>query len=499
MGDGKQALRVEKLSKSFGITRALNEVSLQLEYGQILGLIGENGSGKSTLASIVARMQFEDSGEIIFEGKPYNPGTSVEANRLGICMIMQEKGTFEKMSVARNIFIGKEDMFQKAGLINNKKMTAEAREALTEIEAGHIPAHISLGRLSFEDRKLVELARAMYEKPRVLIVDETTTALSKSGREILYKIMKRMKLEGKSVIFITHDIEEMIEICDKISVLRDGVYVGSLEKAEFEALRIKNMMVGRAVAENYYRPDMISSTDEAPALFIDSVTSGILKNVRLEIRKGEILGIGGLTDSGMHELGKIAFGAVKPEAGEVRSPAGVSITNPKIAMRERVAYISKDRDQESLMVSASIKDNISLPSYDKLKTGILISPVKERAFARKWAGELNVKMQGTEQYVTELSGGNKQKVALAKWLGFGADIFILDCPTRGIDIGVKENIYNLMMELRKQGKSILLISEEMTEIIGMSDRVVTLKNGEVSGEFKREENLTEAHLIEYII
>lgn len=499
MNDKTDLLRVEKMNKSFGVTRALRDVSIRLEYGQILGLIGENGSGKSTLSSIVARMQLEDSGEMFFEGQPYHPKTAVEANRCGICMILQEKGTFELMSVARNIFIGKEDMFQRMGLLNNKKMVAAARDALASIHADYIKADALLSELSFEDRKLVELARAMYTSPKVLIVDETTTALSKAGREILYQMMNNMKAEGKSVIFITHDIDEMIEVCDKISVLRDGVYVGSLEKEEFEASKIKKMMVGRDVAENFYRSDLCSSTDETTVLSVNGVSGQTLRNVQIDMKKGEILGIGGLTDSGMHELGKVAFGAVTPDSGNVKSLSGTVIDSPKKAMRERIAYISKDRDQESLMITASIKDNINLPSYEQMKAGVLISPAKEKSFACKWADTLSVKMQDVGQYVMELSGGNKQKVALAKWLGFGADIFILDCPTRGIDIGVKENIYHLMMELRGQGKSILLISEELTEVIGMSDRVVTLKDGSVSGEFTREENLSEGRLIEYII
>jgi ribose transport system ATP-binding protein len=272
-----------------------------------------------------------------------------------------------------------------------------------------------------------------------------------------------------------------------------------LKRREFSADAIKKMMVGRDVAGGYYRSDTAASTDETVILSVNSVFTAALENVTLAIRKGEILGIGGLTDSGMHELGKVVFGAVRPLAGNVRALSGGAIDNPKTAMAERIAYISKDRDQESLMTAASIKDNINLPAYVQLKTGPLISPRKERIFAEKWADELSIKMQGIEQYVSELSGGNKQKVALAKWLGTGADVFILDCPTRGIDIGVKENIYSLMMELRGMGKSILLISEELTEVIGMSDRVITLKNGSVSGEFLRDEQLTEGRLIEHII
>jgi ribose transport system ATP-binding protein len=499
VNSGTMLLRIEGLKKSFGTTQALNNAELSLDYGQILGLIGENGSGKSTLGSIVARMQIEDSGKITLEGKPYTPRTAVQANELGICMIMQEKGTFEKMSVAKNIFLGKESLFVRSGLLNIRKMETEAQNALDMIQSGHIKAEWPLAKLSFENRKLVELAKAMYTKPKILIVDETTSALSKEGREILYRIMRRMKSEGRSVIFITHVIDEMVEHCDKITVLRDGVYAGSLEKNDFDKQKIKQMMVGREVADNYYRLDTESSGGSAVSLRIEHINTEELNDINFELHQGEILGIGGLTESGMLELGRLIFGIEKPGKGSIRTAEGVEISSPGSALKQKIAYISKDRDQESLIVTASIADNINLPSYFKLKKGAFIWPWRLRNFSLLWAEKLEVKMRGINQYIMELSGGNKQKVVLAKWLGFGADIFILDCPTRGIDIGVKENIYNLMRKLKSEGKSILLISEEMAEIIGMSDRVITLKDGKVSGTFYREDGLTEGRLIEYMI
>lgn len=499
LGEQELLLKTVDIYKSFGITKALKGVGIEVRKGQILGLIGENGSGKSTLTSIVAAIQPADSGEMYMDGEPYHPADSVEANKKGVCMILQEKGTFDALTVAKNIFVGKEELFCSHGILNNAAMNRAAQEALDDVGAAYIKAAMPLGALSFEDRKLVELARAMYMKPRVLIVDETTTALSRNGRDILYKIMKKMKSEGKSVIFISHDIDELMDICDTLTILRDGVYIDTLEKGQFAAGAIRKLMVGREVAENYYRNDLESCKNKEVVFSMEHVSARELKDISFELHRGEILGFGGLADCGMHILGSVAFGNIEPDLGKVRAKDGSLITSPRDAMGRKIAYISKNRDQESLMIASSIRDNICCASYKKLSSGPFIRSKVQNKFVDKWAGELEIKMQGPGQYVMELSGGNKQKVALAKWLGFGADIFILDCPTRGIDIGVKSNIYALMEELRNQGKSIILISEELPEVIGMSDRTIILKDGQISGEFTREDKLTETLLIDYMV
>lgn len=499
MGQEASLLRVENIYKSFGITKALKGVSLSLDRGQILGLIGENGSGKSTLTSIIAAVQKADSGEIYLEGELCHFPNSVKAGEKGICMILQEKGTFDALTVAKNIFVGKESLFCKFGILDIKAMNQAAQEALDSVGADYIKASAPLSSLSFEDRKLVEVARAMYRQPKILIIDETTTALSRNGRERLYRIMKKLKQEGKSVIFISHDIDELMETCDTLTILRDGNYIDTLEKDRFDAALIRKLMVGREVAENYYRSDMESCKNKEVVLKMEHVTARELKDVSFELHKGEILGFGGLADCGMHILGSVAYGNIEPDLGRVLAGDGTLIRSPREAMGRRIAYISKNRDQESLMVASSIRDNICSASYARLAKGPFLTKKAQDQFVEEWAGMLEIKMQGPGQYVLELSGGNKQKVALAKWLGFGADIFILDCPTRGIDIGVKSNIYALMQELRSQEKSIILISEELPEVIGMSDRTIILKNGKISGEFEREQNLTETMLIDYMV
>lgn len=495
----EELLKVEHIDKSFGPTKALVDVSLTIHPGEVHGLIGENGSGKSTISTIIAGIQKKDAGTMTFKGEAYEPQDSLEANEKGICMLLQEKGTFDNVSVAMDIFMGCEKPFRKHGMLNTKAMYREARKALDNIGATEINEKASMATLTFEERKLVEIARAMENAPDILIVDETTTALSRSGRDLLYGLMHKMTEKGKSVIFISHDIDEVKRICDYLTVLRDGHLIQTLPKEQFSDSIIRSLMVGREVAENFYRTDDVSSKWDEIAVEFNHVSSGVLKDVSFKLHKGEILGIGGLTDCGMHDLGKIMYGLIKPESGEVTLGDGTVIKNSVQANKAGIGYVAKDGDTEALMIGASIQDNICAPSLEKISKKGLITSKTEKTFANQWAGEMEVKMQNTSQYVSALSGGNKQKVSLAKWLGYDPEVYILDCPTRGIDIGVKASIYQLMMQLKAQGKAILMISEEMMEVIGMSDRIIILKDGVVSGEFSREDKLTEHVLIEYVI
>ena len=495
----KELLRVTNMSKSFGPTKALVNVNFTLRRGEIHGLIGENGSGKSTMSSIAAGIQKADEGEMYYKEKPYNPASTLEANAAGICMLLQEQGTFDSISVAANIFAGKEKQFESHGLLDVKELHARARKALDRIGASHINEKVITSSLTFEDRKLVEIARAMENDPEILIVDETTTALSREGRDLLYELMHKMKKQGKSVIFISHDIAEVEEECDYLTVLRDGVMIETLGKKDFSDDRIRKLMVGREVSENFYRTDMKATSQPEIAVSVQNVSYGILKDVSMDIHKGEIVGIGGLTDCGMHELGKLVFGLMKPDKGKIVLGDGTEIKSPVDAIHHKMGYVAKDRDKESLMTSASITDNICAPNLKKLGRHGIIGKKTEQEYVSRLTDELSVKMSGIDEYVMYLSGGNKQKVSVAKWVGFDADIYIFDCPTRGIDIGVKESIYNLMTDLKSRGKAILMISEEMMEVIGMSDRTIIFKDGRITGSFKRDEGLTEDKLIEYII
>lgn len=489
----------ENISKSFGLTKALKNVTIIIEKGEIRGLIGENGSGKSTFSSICAGIQKADSGKMYFCGKEYIPSGTIDAMDKGVSMVVQEQGTVGKITVSANIFFGKEALFVNKGILNVKKMNLEAKKILENIGVTHIEPQAMIDTLTFEDRKLVELARALYAEPKLWIIDETTTALTVNGRDILYKLMNQIKRQGGSVLFISHDIDEITKVCDSLTILKDGVMTANLEKSEFEEDKIKQLMIGREMSGHYYREDKEESFEDKIVLEARKATCAGLKDITMALHQGEILGVGGLSDCGMHDLGKMMFGLLKPDTGEVLKDGTYKVKNAKWSIEHGVAYVSKNRDRESLMSICSIKDNICLPSLKDLSCMGYISRKKEKILSEKWMGNMEVKAGAVYEFCNTLSGGNKQKVVLAKWLAKGSDIMILDCPTRGIDIGTKALIYQLIEKLKNDGKSILLISEELPELIGMCDRIMILKDGQVSGEFSRSEGLTESKLIQKMI
>ncbi len=315
----------------------------------------------------------------------------------------------------------------------------------------------------------------------------------------MYRLINKMRRDNRSVLFISHDIEELMNICDSIIVLRDGHYIGALNREEMTVGALRQMMVGREIADNFYRSDWEGRLTDEVVLSAREICYGPMKDLALDLYKGEILGIGGLTDCGMHDFGKILFGIIKPDYGEVTLSDGAKISAPNQAVRNRMAYISKNRDTEALMSAGSVKDNICLPNLPRLARFGLISPKREMSMAGSMADALSIKMQGPKQYVMYLSGGNKQKVSIGKWLASEAEIYVFDCPTRGIDIGVKADIYRILTDLKKQGKAIIMISEELPELIGMSDRILTFKDGAISGEFLRDPSITEHTLIDYMI
>lgn len=489
-------LKIEHISKSFGATKALDDVSMELHAGEVRGLIGENGSGKSTLSNLIAGIYSPTAGGMEFLGAPYHPVSVMDSAKQGVALLAQETGTIAGMTVAENLFLGEQTLPGRFGVVSAGKMKRTAREVLDQNDLSHIDPERPVERYSFEDRKMIEVARAVHRAPKILIVDETTTALTHHGRQRIYEIIRRMKEANNSVIFISHDLDEIMSVCDTVTILRDGRYIDTLEQARMDKDTVRSLMIGREFNGAYYRSDWQCSHEQTVVLRASQLYyRSILKNVSLELHKGEILGIGGLTESGMHELCKIVFGALRPDSGTVQTADGTRITSPRTALENKIAYIPKDRDTESLFIAADIRDNIAASSYDRLKTGGLILRRSENRLAQKNAELLQVKMRSISQYVSELSGGNKQKVAIAKWLANDSEIFLMDCPTRGIDIGVKANIYRLMERLKAEGKSILMVSEELTELIGMSDRILILKDGALSGEYLRQEKPTEQQII----
>jgi len=501
-------LRSEKINKHFGITHAVKDVSLEFKKGEIHGLIGENGSGKSTFCSMLCGIYSISSGKFFLENNELKVRTQVDANHQGVSIVVQEMGTLPGLSVAENIFLGEEERFMHGPIKDSAAMNREAQALLDRYGFKFIKAESMIENYSFEVRKLVEIVKATYFGPKVVVIDETTTALSQTGREALFRVMDAIKKQGNLVIFISHDLDEVLEHTDRISVLRDGELVGTVKSGSVSVDELKLMMVGRELDKHYYRTDYGEPISSEVVLEVKNLSvPGEISNVSFSLHKGEILGFGGLSECGMHEVGKAIFGGSFDRKGSVTlrdgshdgSREGIAINSIPKAIRHGVAYASKDRDNESVVLADSILDNICLPSLDDLAHHGLLNSRTLRRFAQKYAELMSVKMRDIDQYVSDLSGGNKQKVVLARWLGKDSDILVLDSPTRGIDVKVKADIYNLMSELKKQGKSIIMISEELLELLGMSDRILIMKDGKINGEFLRSPGLDEKDLIAKMI
>lgn len=494
-------LQVQNLCKSFGITKAVQNVSFNINKGEVHALIGENGSGKSTLTNMLTGIYTIGSGKFILDGKEVHPKNQVDANLEGISIIVQELGTLSGLTVAENIFLGHEDQFVKHGIKNREAINRKANELLQQYGFNHIKAEHQIDEYNFEDRKLVEIVKATYFHPKIVVIDETTTALSQEGREELYKHMDRIRKEGNTVIFISHDLPEVLDKSDTITIMRDGVYIDTVKSADVTEDDLKRLMVGREVTGDYYRPDYDEKVSDEVVLSVRNVSvPGVLENVSFDLHKGEILGFGGLSESGMHEVGKAIFGASYDRTGTVTLADGTEINDIPTAIKHSIAYTSKDRDNESIIMNQSIGDNITLPSLDDLAGKCkLLSDKKLSDFANKFAAQMSVKMQNIDQFVSDLSGGNKQKVVLARWIGKDSDILVLDSPTRGIDIKVKQDIYQLMDTMRKHNKSIIMISEELMELIGMCDRIIIMKDGKLNGELPRSRDLDENLLISKMV
>ena len=495
-------LQVRNISKHFGITRALNNISFDINKGEVHALIGENGSGKSTMTNMLTGIYPMETGKFILDGEEVHSKNQVDANNHGISIIVQELGTLSGLTVAENIFLGHEDRFIKAGFRNTKAMNDEANRLLHEYGFDHIKANLLVDEYNFEDRKLIEIVKATYFHPKIVVVDETTTALSQEGREELYKHMNRIRDEGNTIIFISHDLSEILDKSDTITVLRDGEYIDTVKSKDVNEDDLKRLMVGSEVTGKYYRNDYDEKVSDEVVLSVKHVTvPGLIKDVSFDLHRGEILGFGGLSESGMHEIGKAIFGASYDREGEVVLADGTHINDIPTAIKHSIAYTSKDRDNESIVLNQSIRDNIAIPSLDNLTIGKskFLSWSKIKKFANEYAKEMSVKMVNTDQFVSELSGGNKQKVVLARWIGKGSDIVVLDSPTRGIDIKVKQDIYQLMDQMRKDGKSIIMISEELMELIGMCDRIIIMKDGALKGQLPRSRELNENSLISMMV
>lgn len=496
-------LKIEKLNKWFGVTHANRDIDFSLNRGEIRGLIGENGSGKSTLTSQICGIQQPTSGKMFLNGQEYAPASPLEANQHQVSMVVQELGVLGTLPGYINMFMGHTQRFTKGGILDIRAINKAAAEELDKY-GFRVPLDVLTQDLSIEQRKLLELTKALSIEPDILVLDEITQALSHDNRKILYQIMHDFTAKGHSIIMISHDLEETVEICDTITVLRDGEVITTLPKAEYDLDNLKRMMIGRETNEHYFRLDQTESHSDEVILSVDGLTTNHIRDISFDLHRGEILGVCGLSDGGIHDLGRALFMKEKLHGGSVtiHTPNGShKVKRSGDITRNGGAYLSKDRDSDGLMLQATIALNIQVPSFGNIAGPLgFINQKRKRALAEDAKKDFEIKCVSVDAPVNSMSGGNKQKVNLSRWLAKGLDFIILDCPTRGVDVGVKAYIYNLLEdEAKKHNRAILLISDELNEVIGMSDRLIIMKNGEISNILSRTDGFAEEKIVEAMI
>lgn len=498
----EEMLRIEGVSKSFGPTLANRDINLVLKKGILLGLAGENGSGKSTLASMVCGMQKKDSGKFYKNGQEYNPSSPQDAAKHGIAMVVQELGVVGNLPGVVNMFLGKMDKYTKGGIVDVKAMNKEAVEVFKRWNLPLVPLDVPAGQLSIEQRKIMELARALITDPDFLVLDEISQALSQDNREVLYKFIENFKGQGRTILMVTHDLEEMVEICDEIAVLRDGVIVECKDAKAFSMDELKRQMIGREVSGDYYRDDMVESYQDEVVLEVRNITlPGKCEDISFDLHKGEILGVCGLSDAGIHELGSAMFGLEHGSTGTVTvKSSNYVLKKPSDLVKTKGAYLSKDRDANGLMVDAGVGANIIIPSLNELSGPLgFLSPAKTKKLANQACEMFEIKCSGLEHICRRLSGGNKQKVNLSRWLIKDLDYIILDCPTRGVDIGVKAYIYSVLKKAKADGIGVIMISDELQEAMGMSDRILVMKEHKFAAMLSRNCDFTEDKMMEVML
>lgn len=477
-------LKMENIDKSFSGVHALDKAELDLQKGEVLALIGENGAGKSTLMKILTGVYTKDDGSIIYKGKTIELNSPKAALMLGIGIIHQELNLMQHLSVADNIFIGKE--LRKGLFIDQDAEDEKTRELLDMLHIDIKPEDI-VGNLTVAKQQMVEIAKALSYNSEVLIMDEPTAALTAAEIEDLFAVIEKLKQQGKSIIFISHRMEELMRISDRITVMRDGKYVGTRITKETNVQEIIQMMVGRTIFEE---PKTYSDVapDAEVILEAEHLVANNVKDVSFKLHKGEILGFAGLVGAGRTETMRALFGADARQSGTIRVKGKeVTIKNPSDAVKAGIGYLSEDRKRYGLATGLSVADNTVMASLSDFTTAGYINDGKIAAKTKDSVEKLKIKTPGIHQLIKNLSGGNQQKVVIAKWLLRDCDILIFDEPTRGIDVGAKSEIYKLMKELIDSGKSIIMISSELPELLRMSDRVMIMCEGRVTGELSIEE------------
>ena len=474
-------LKVRGISKGFPGVQALENVSLEVSAGEVLVLVGENGAGKSSLMKILSGIYSKDSGEILIDGVAVEITSPLQAQQLGITIIHQEMNLMPDLTVAQNIWIGREPT--TVGVLREKALNAQTSDLLTKLRI-HLEPKTVVGTLSVAQQQMVEIAKALSYNARVLIMDEPTSALTDAEVETLFSLIEQLKAQGTAIIYISHRMNELKRLADRVSVLRDGRYIGSLNKDEIDIPRIIEMMVGRHIDEGS-RPVNRDFSDEPVVLSVSGLsTRNLLRDVGFELRKGEILGFAGLMGAGRTETARALIGADPSTGAEIKVKGeALRIRQPAEAVKHGIGYLSEDRKVLGLMLEQDVTFNTALASLPAFTgSGGVVKQRQIKEVAKEQVAALRIKTPSINQMVKLLSGGNQQKVVIAKWLVRDCDILIFDEPTRGIDVGAKEEIYRLLRELADEGKSIIMISSELPEVLRVANRIVVMANGRVVGE-----------------
>ena len=476
---GDIILTMKGIDKSFPGVHALDHVDLEIRKGEVLALMGENGAGKSTLMKVLTGIYTKDSGTITFEGKEVEFHNAKEAQNAGVVIVHQELNMLNHLTVAQNIFIGRE--FKKGFRIDDKKMNEEAKKLFDKLNIDIDPT-ATMGDLTVGKQQMCEIAKAISHDAKVIIFDEPSAALTESEIEELFKIIRDLRDQQLGIVYISHRMDEIKVITDRVTVMRDGTYVGTLITKECTKNDIINMMVGRVIYEDPKTENMVPK-DAPVVLKVENLNAGkMVQNVSFELHKGEILGFSGLMGAGRTETARAIFGADPKESGKIYvNGKEVTINSPQDAVKCGIGYLSEDRKRYGVAVQKTVAENTTLATLDEFVNGILIDKKKENKVAMDYVKSLATKTPSVDQLVVNLSGGNQQKVVIAKWLTRNSDILIFDEPTRGIDVGAKNEIYKLMNKLAAEGKAIIMISSEMTEILRMSDRIVIMCEGKITG------------------
>lgn len=475
-------LELKHITKLYPGVVALNDVSLEVRRGEILALVGENGAGKSTLIKTCSGAITPTQGEIVINGKSFTGMTPQTSEQNGIGVIYQEFNLVGDLSVAENIFLGR--AIRKGMVIDLKAMERESKKILDSLNIKINPKTL-VKTLSVGYQQMVEIAKAVSQNAKLLIMDEPSAPLTSAEVEAMFAIVDKLKAGGVSIIYISHRLDEIFRLADRITILRDGQYVTTLNTDETNKDELVKYMVGRQLTEVYPKRDEICVKDEVIFEAVNVSGNGD-KNISFKIHRGEVLGLGGLVGAGRTEFAELMFGMRPKTAGKfIFKGKEISPKTPKDAIELGIGLVPEDRKKEGALLGMSIRCNINMPIYQRISKGTVINEKKEEEIAQTYRKEISIKTPTLDQLVKNLSGGNQQKVILAKWLAADSELLIFDEPTRGIDVGAKQEIYKLMIELVAQGKVIIMISSDMPELIGMSDRIIVMHKGEIKGSLTR--------------